>query len=99
MKIEFRCSADIDVEERSFLRRHFVGDGAGSVVTGRQKVEGEAAFGIRSGGITGPGGGVDGDHGSLGNEAGCRIKDGTANGAGGCVLGDGERSEGEGSEG
>ena len=74
-------------------------DGAGGVIAGRQEIENEAAFGVGCRGVADAGGGVDGDHGSLGNEAGCRIKDGTANGAGGCVLGDGERSEGEGSEG
>ncbi len=92
VKIQFGRSANVHMEERSFLRRHFVGDGAGNVIAGRQKFEREAALGIGSGGVTGAGGRVDGDHGSLGNEAAGRIENGALNGAGGCVLGEGEGS-------
>ena len=71
---------------RGDLRRHALRYGAGGVVAGGKKVEGEAAFGVGSGGVANPGGGVDGDDGGLGYAASGGIEHGASNGAGGGIL-------------
>ena len=91
MEFKFGGGADIDVKLRRNLWGHAVGDGAGGVIAGRQEFERESALGVRRGRVTGAGGRVDGDDGSLGDAAAGGIEDNAANGAGGSVLGEGER--------
>ena len=86
---EFQLShaPDVDMELRRNLGRHAWGDRAGGVVAGREKIQGEAAFGIGGDGVAPAGGGVDDcDFGAWDAEA-VGVHDRATDGAGGRVLG------------
>ena len=90
-ELDFCGCAYVDVKQRSDLRRHILGGDAGGVVAGREEIEGEAAFGVGGGGVERAGSGVDDRDGCAGDAEVVEIDDGAVDGAGGGVLGWGER--------